>query len=59
MATMVMAPSLAKKAGNTSIAGAKRAYSNRESRMNECSNDMLSIAEGRVYSMKSICHGYR
>ena len=55
MATMVMASSLA----NTSTAGTKRAYSNKESKMNECSNGMLSIAEGRVYSMQPICHGCR
>jgi len=48
---MVMAPSLAKKTEDTSTAGAKRAYSNGESKKNECSNGMLSTVEGRVYLM--------
>jgi len=37
LATNAIAPSLAKEAGSSSIAGANRTYSNRESEENKCS----------------------
>jgi len=40
MATIVMAPSLVKEAGDTSIVGTKRVCFDKGSRMNECGNSM-------------------
>jgi len=51
MATMDMAPSLAKKAENASAVGNNRACSNGRDGENECSNGVPPIAKGRVCSM--------
>jgi len=51
-----IASSMAKKAGNASIAGNNGAYSNGGSGKDECSDDMPST-ESKVCTMEPICHG--
>jgi len=51
-----MTSSMAKKAGNASIADDNRVCSNGGSGKDRCSDDMLST-EGRRYTKKLLCYG--
>ena len=54
----VTTTSMAEEAGNASSAGNNRAYSNKGSGKDKCSNDIPST-EGRGCSKKSLCYEYR
>ena len=58
MATIDTASNMAKKTENTLTADVNRAYSNRGSKKNECS-DGMPLAESRVSATQPICHGSR
>jgi len=47
---------MAKKARNAISVGNNRSCFNRESRKDECSDDML-LAKGRGYAKKPLCYG--
>ena len=53
-----MTTSIAKKAGNTSIIGDNRAYSNGGSGENKHGNGETTIARGRASFKKPICYEY-
>ena len=55
MATDAIASSMAKKAGESSIVGIDRAYSNKEHRKNKCSHGMPKLAN-RIYTIQPIYH---
>ena len=53
-----MTTSVAKKAGNASIMGDNRAYSDGESGENKHRNGETTTARGRASSKKPICYEY-
>ena len=56
MANIAKTSNMAKKVGDISTTGSNRAYTNRRSRKDKCSDDVPST-ESRGYTKKSLCHG--